>query len=64
LTGLGFLILGLLVYLRNPTRLSTMFCSLSLLFAVVFQYGVGQILRVFGWRKRSSRLSSPYANKL
>jgi len=35
LTGLAFLILGLLVYLKNPTRLSTMFCSLSLLFAVV-----------------------------
>ena len=35
LTGLAFLILGLLVYVKNPTRLSTMFCSLSLLFAVV-----------------------------
>ena len=35
LTGLAFLILGLLVYLKNPTRLSSMFCSLSLLFAVV-----------------------------
>jgi PDZ domain len=35
LIGLAFLILGLLVYLKNPTRLSTMFCSLSLLFAVV-----------------------------
>ncbi|HJX91436.1 MAG TPA: PDZ domain-containing protein [Pyrinomonadaceae bacterium] len=35
LTGLAFLILGLLVYVKNPTRLSTMFCSLSLMFAVV-----------------------------
>lgn len=35
LTGLAFLILGLMVYLKNPRRLSTMFCSLSLLFAVV-----------------------------
>jgi hypothetical protein len=34
LTGLAFLILGLMVYLKNPTRLSTIFCSLSLLFAV------------------------------
>jgi hypothetical protein len=34
LIGLAFLILGLMVYLRNPTRLSTGFCSLSLLFAV------------------------------
>jgi|GEM_PF-1227918 membrane-associated protease RseP (regulator of RpoE activity) len=35
LTGFAFLILGLLVFLKSPTRLSTMFCSLSLLFAVV-----------------------------
>lgn len=35
LVGLAFLILGLLVYLRNPTRLSRSFCGLSLLFAVV-----------------------------
>jgi hypothetical protein len=33
LSGLLFLILGLWVYLKNPTRLSTTFCSLSLLFA-------------------------------
>jgi membrane-associated protease RseP (regulator of RpoE activity) len=33
LTGLLFLILGLMAYLRNPTRLSAMFCALSLLFA-------------------------------
>jgi hypothetical protein len=35
LTGFAFLILGLWVYLKRATRLSTMFCSLSLLFAVV-----------------------------
>jgi hypothetical protein len=35
LTGLAFLVLGLMVYRKNPTRLSTMFCSMSLLFAVV-----------------------------
>ena len=35
LTGLAFLILGLMVYLKNPTRLSIMFCSMSLLFAFV-----------------------------
>ena len=34
LTGFAFLFLGLWVYLKKPTRLSTMFCSLSLLFAV------------------------------
>ncbi len=34
LTALAFLILGLMVYLKKPTRLSTMFCSMSLLFAV------------------------------
>jgi membrane-associated protease RseP (regulator of RpoE activity) len=34
LIGLAFLILGLMVYLKNPTRLSASFCSLSLLFAV------------------------------
>lgn len=33
LTGLLFLILGLMAYLKNPTRLSAMFCTLSLLFA-------------------------------
>ncbi|MEW6211477.1 MAG: PDZ domain-containing protein [Acidobacteriota bacterium] len=33
LTGLLFLILGLMAYLRNPTRLSAMFCVLSLMFA-------------------------------
>lgn len=35
LTALAFLILGLMVYLKNPTRLSTSFCSMSLLFAAV-----------------------------
>jgi hypothetical protein len=48
LTGLAFLILGLLVYLKNPTRLSTMFCSLSLLFAVVLfnsPYFASSVLR-------------------
>lgn len=35
LTALAFLILGLMVYLKNPTRLSTGFCLLSLLFAAV-----------------------------
>jgi len=35
LTALAFLILGLMAYLKKPTRLSTMFCSMSLLFAVV-----------------------------
>jgi hypothetical protein len=34
LTGLAFLLLGLMVYLKNPTRLSTTFCWMSLLFAV------------------------------
>ena len=53
LTGLAFLILGLLVYLKNPTRLSSMFCSLSLLFAVVLfnsPYFASSVLRrlVFG----------------
>jgi hypothetical protein len=50
LTGLAFLILGLMVYLKNPTRLSTMFCSLSLLFAVVLfntPYFVSSVLRRF-----------------
>ena len=48
LTGLAFLILGLLAYLKNPTRLSSMFCSLSLLFAVVLfntPYFASSILR-------------------
>jgi hypothetical protein len=35
LTALAFLVLGLMVYRKNPTRLSTMFCSMSLLFAMV-----------------------------
>lgn len=35
LTALAFLILGLMVYLKNPTRLSSSFCTLSLLFAAV-----------------------------
>lgn len=35
LTGLAFLILGLMAYLRNPTRMSTRFCALSLLFAAL-----------------------------
>jgi hypothetical protein len=35
LTALAFLILGLMIYRKNPTRLTTMFCSMSLLFAVV-----------------------------
>ncbi len=35
LTGLAFLVLGLMVYRKNPTRLSAMFYSMSLLFAVV-----------------------------
>lgn len=34
LTGLAFLILGLMAYLKRPTRLSTQFCALSLLFAL------------------------------
>ncbi len=33
LFSLAFLLLGLLVYLKNPTRLSTTFCALGLLFA-------------------------------
>jgi hypothetical protein len=36
LTGLAFLLLGLLAYLKNPTRLSTLFCALSLMLALVF----------------------------
>ena len=35
LTGLAFLILGLMAYRKYANRLTTMFCSLSLLFAVV-----------------------------
>ncbi len=48
LTGLAFLILGLLVYLKNPARLSTMFCSLSLLFGFVLfnsPYFASSVLR-------------------
>jgi PDZ domain len=48
LTGLAFLILGLLVYLKNPTRLTAMFCSLSLVFAVVLfntPYFASSVLR-------------------
>ncbi|HZS10095.1 MAG TPA: PDZ domain-containing protein [Blastocatellia bacterium] len=36
LTGLAFLILGVMVYLRNPTRLSITLCALSLMFAALF----------------------------
>lgn len=36
LTGLAFLLLGLLVYLKKPTRLSTLFCALSLMLALLF----------------------------
>jgi hypothetical protein len=39
LTGLAFLILGLMAYLRNPTRLSTGFSALSLLFAALLFNG-------------------------
>jgi len=35
LTGLAFLILGLMIYLKHPTRLSSGFCILSLLFAIL-----------------------------
>src|SRR5262249_3100613 len=48
LTGFAFLILGLLVYLKNPTRLTVMFCSLSLLFAVALfnsPYFASSVLR-------------------
>jgi len=48
LTGLAFLILGLLVYLKHPTRLTAMFCSLSLLFAVALfntPYFASSVLR-------------------
>lgn len=36
LIGLAFLILGLMIYLKNPTRLSAAFCFLSLLLAAVY----------------------------
>lgn len=36
LIGLAFLILGLMVYLKNPTRLSTIFCELSLMLALLY----------------------------
>jgi hypothetical protein len=36
LTGLAFLLLGLLAYLKNPTRLSTLCCALSLMLALLF----------------------------
>ncbi len=39
LTGLAFLILGLMAYLRNPTRLSTIFCALSMMLAFLFLAG-------------------------
>jgi hypothetical protein len=39
LTGLAFLLLGLLVYLKRPTRLSTLFCALSLMLALLFLPG-------------------------
>lgn len=39
LTGLAFLLLGLLAYLRNPTRLSTTFCALSLMLAFMLMQG-------------------------
>jgi hypothetical protein len=39
LIGLAYLILGLMVYLRNPTRLSTIFCALSLMLALLYLPG-------------------------
>ncbi len=39
LIGLAFLILGLMVYLKNPTRLSTIFCELSLMLALLYLPG-------------------------
>jgi membrane-associated protease RseP (regulator of RpoE activity) len=36
LIGLAFLILGMLVYLKNPTRLSAIFCALSLMLALLY----------------------------
>ncbi|MGH9839004.1 MAG: PDZ domain-containing protein [Blastocatellia bacterium] len=39
LIGLAFLILGLMAYLKNPTRLSTIFCALSLMLALLFLPG-------------------------
>jgi len=39
LIGLALLILGLMAYLRNPTRLSTIFCTLSLMLALLFLPG-------------------------
>jgi membrane-associated protease RseP (regulator of RpoE activity) len=39
LIGLAFLILGLLAYLKNPTRLSTIFCALSLMLAILYLPG-------------------------
>lgn len=36
LARLAFLILGLMVYLRKPTRMTSSFCALSLLFAFAF----------------------------
>jgi hypothetical protein len=36
LIGLAFLIMGLMVYLKNPTRLSTIFCALSLMLALLY----------------------------
>lgn len=39
LTGLAFLIFGMLAYLKNPTRLSTTLCALSLMLALLFLQG-------------------------
>lgn len=36
LIGLAFLLLGLMAYLRNPTRLSTIFCAMSLMLSFLF----------------------------
>ncbi len=39
LIGVAFLILGLMAYLKNPTRLSTIFCALSMMLAILFLPG-------------------------
>jgi hypothetical protein len=39
LIGLAYLILGLLVYLKNPTRLGTIFCALSMMLALLYLPG-------------------------
>ena len=36
LIGLAFLILGLMAYLKHPTRLSRLFCALSLMLALLY----------------------------